>query len=210
MKISSLLKPTVLILMKTNKLISVGVDPGAKNGAIAIIDEDLNIIYLNKAPFYITENKSRKLKPKLNKATGKYEDDYGKDAWTDFTKLREIYLPIIKKGNDIIYTIEKVATRPSEGEKTSFKFGDSVGVHKGQFSLLNPVAFYHPLPSIWKKEFNLSHDKSGSLAEAERLFKVNLKDYLKKGKLDDIAEALLLAFYGLGKYIRENNLIDGE
>ena len=42
----------------TKKLISIGVDPGSRNGAIAIMDEDMHILHLGKAPFYLIESTS--------------------------------------------------------------------------------------------------------------------------------------------------------
>lgn len=188
-------------MMKYNKLISVGVDPGSRNGAIAIIDEQLNILYLAKAPFYLTESKSKKLKAKLNKETGKYETDYKKHAWTDFKSLREIYLPYVEGKYDILYTIEKVSVRSGEMEMSSFKFGDSLGIHRGQYSFLNPIFYAEPTPQVWKSEMGVTSDKNSSVELAEDLFKVNLKDYLSKGKKDDLAEALLLAFYGMKTYL---------
>ena len=190
------------------KLISIGVDPGSRNGAIAIMDEDMNILYLGKAPFYLKENTSRKLKPKLNKETGKYETDYSKHAWTDFKGLREIYEPFVNKKYEIIYTIERVSTRPNEGEASSFRFGDSIGVHRGQYSFLNPISYYEPTPAQWKTDLGVTSDKNSSKELAESLFGVNLKDYLKKGKVDDIAEALLLAFYGMRQYLRQEGYLE--
>ena len=194
----------------TKKLISIGVDPGSRNGAIAIMDEDMHILHLGKAPFYLIES-TKKLKPKLNKETGLYETDYSKHAWTDFKGLRKLYEPFINKKVSIIYTIERVSTRPGEGEASSFRFGDSLGVHRGQYSFLNPIAYYEPTPTQWKTNLGVTSDKNSSRELVEELFKVNLKDYLTKGKVDDIAEALLLAFYGMKQYLKEIGIIkDGN
>jgi len=186
-------------------LISIGVDVGSRNGALAIIDSNLNILELTKAPFYLVEVKSKKLKPKLNKSTGMYENDYKKYAWTDYTTLGNIYKPYIN--NDIIYTVEKVSVRRGEGETSSFIFGDSQGVHKGAYMLLNPIEMYHPTPQDWKKELKVTSDKDTSIKLAEEIFECNLKDFVKKGKVDDIAEALLLSFYGLKKYLENKGEI---
>lgn len=183
-------------------LISIGVDVGSKNGALAIIDSNLNILKLAKAPFYQVEIKSKVLKPKLNKATGMYEKDYRKQSWSDFKTLRDIYSPYIK--NNIIYTVEHVSARPKEGETSAFIFGDSLGVHQGQYSYLNPVDYYEPTPQVWKKELGVTSDKDTSIELVESIFNCNLRDYLKRGKTDDIAEALLLSFYGLKKYLEKN------
>lgn len=187
-------------------LLSIGVDVGSKNGAIAIINESLKVLELMKAPYYITEVKSKKLKNLvLNKETGKYEVAYKKRSWTDFKALGDIYRPYIKKSNKIVYTVEKVSVRPGEGETSSFIFGDSLGVHKGQYSLLNPIAYYEPRPNDWKKVMGVTSNKETSIKLAEDIFKVNLQEYVKKksDKVDDVAEALLLAFYGMQEYLKE-------
>lgn len=186
-------------------LLSIGVDVGSKNGAIAIINENLKVLELMKAPYYITEVKS---KPKknlvLNKETGKYEIAYKQRSWTDYKALGDIYKPYIKKSNKIIYTVEKVSVRPGEGETSSFIFGDSLGVHRGQYSLLQPIAYYEPRPNDWKKVMGVTSNKETSIKLAEDIFKVKLQDYIEKGKVDDVAEALLLAFYGMQEYFKEN------
>lgn len=189
-------------------LLSIGVDVGARNGAIAIIDEEFNILHLGKAPFMEVEaahTSANRTKPKLNKETGLYEQTYKKRAWTDYTKLRELFLPYV--GNDIVYTIEKVSVRVGEGEINSFIFGNSLGCFEGLSALLNPIDIYEPTPVIWKADMGVTSDKSSSVQLAESLFECDLKSFLKKGKVDDIAEALLLAVYGFKKYYdkQENN-----
>ena len=181
-----------------NKLISIGIDVGSSNGAISIVDEDLKILLLTKAPVYQTIIKSKRNKSKLNKETMKFEKDYRKKNWVDFKKLGEIFKPFV--GKSIIYTIEKVSSRPNEGESASFLNGNSLGVFQGMYGLLNPVKYYEPLPIVWKNELGVSSDKSTSVTLAEDLYQIKLKDYLPKGKVDDIAEALLLSFYGLREY----------
>ena len=188
------------MVAKTKKLLSIGVDPGTKNGAIAIVDDCLNIIYLAKAP-YLSENTSKRIKPKLNKETGMYDMAYKQRTWTDYTALRDIFLPYIN--NHIIYTVEKVQARTGEYESSSFVFGHSLGVYQGQYSLLNPIAFYTPRPQEWKNDLKLTSDKKESVIQAENLFQCDIKEYLKSGKKDDVAEALLLAFYGLRQYYSE-------
>lgn len=189
-------------------LLSIGVDVGARNGAIAVIDEEFNILHLGKAPFMEVEaahTSANRTKPKLNKETGIYEQTYKKRAWTDYIKLRELFLPYV--GNEIVYTIEKVSVRVGEGEINSFIFGNSLGCFEGLSALLNPIDIYEPTPVIWKAEMGVTSDKSSSVQLAESLFECDLKSFLKKGKVDDIAEALLLAVYGFKKYYdkQENN-----
>ena len=184
-----------------NKVISIGIDVGTINGAISIVDEDLNVLLLSKIPTYQTLVKSKRNKSKLNKETMKFEKDYRKRNWTDFKKLGEMLKPFI--GQKIVYTIEKVASRPGEGETASFLNGNSLGIFEGLYSLINPVAFYEPTPPVWKKEMGVTSDKSTSISLSEDIFQIKLRDFLRTGKVDDIAEALLLSFYGLRKY-KEN------
>ena len=186
---------------KTNKLISIGIDVGTVNGAISVVDEDGNILVLTKAPYYQTEIKSKRNKSKLNKETGKYEADFRKRNWVDFKQLRELFEPFLKYQK--IYTIERIMNRSQEGATAGFVNGNALGIFQGLYSLLEPEAYYEPTPMEWKKSMGLGSVKDSSIALAEEIYKVNLKDYLKKGKVDDIAEALLLSFYGLKKYYEE-------
>lgn len=189
-------------------LISVGVDVGSSHGAIAIINTELDILHLDMAPSYIVVNKSKRLKDKLNKETGIFEHNYAKKKWSDFMTLRELYAPYIK--NDIVYTVEKVFVRPKEGEVSSFIFGNSLGIHQGQVSYLNPVSFYNPTPQEWKKVMKVTSDKSTSIIMAQELFNIDLEQYRKKHKIekaDDLAEALLLSFYGLMQHLEATGSI---
>lgn len=189
--------------MSCNMLISVGIDVGARNGAISIIDENFKILYLDKAPYIevdMAHTSKNRVKPKLNKETGKYEVAYKKRSWTDYTKLREIFEPYVNKKYQIVYTIERVSVRPEEGEISSFIFGNSLGCFQGLSTYIQPIVIYEPTPQVWKKELGVNSDKETSVKLAEDIFNTNLKTYVKKGKVDDIAEALLLAVYGFKQY----------
>ena len=186
---------------KTNKLISIGIDVGTVNGAISVVDEDGNILLLTKAPYFQTEIKSKRNKSKLNKETGKYEADFRKRNWVDFTKLRDLFQPFMKHPK--IYTIERIMNRANEGASASFTNGNALGVFQGLYALLDPKAYYEPTPGEWKKGMGLGSVKDNSIALAEEIYKIDLKDYLSKGKVDDIAEALLLSFYGFKRYYEE-------
>jgi hypothetical protein len=78
--------------------------------------------------------------------------------------------------------------------------GNALGVFQGVSTLLHPIEYYEPLPIVWKTDLGVTSEKATSIELAEELFQVRLKDYLPKGKVDDIAEALLLAFYGLRQH----------
>ena len=184
-------------MAKKKKLISVGIDVGSSNGAIAIINEDLEVLYAGKVPIYQTEIKSKRNKSKLNKETGKYEVDYKKRTWVDFKEVGEIFKPFIP--SPLVLTIEKVIVKPGEGEPSSFAFGNSMGIFQGLYPYLDPIAYYEPLASEWKKEMGVTSHKETSINLAKDIYEVDLKKFVKRGKVDDIAEALLLAFYGLKK-----------
>lgn len=188
--------------MKTKKLLSIGIDVGSTNGAVSVVNEEGKVLLLIKAPTYQTEVKSKRNKSKLNKETGKFEADFRKRNWVDFKRLREIMSPFVS--NSIIYTIERIQQRPNEGETTSFMNGNSLGVFQGLYIYLNPIAYYEPSAGEWKKELGVSSLKDTSIQTAEEIYNIKLKDYLPKGKVDDIAEALLLSFYGLKKYYENN------
>ena len=188
--------------LKTKKLISIGIDVGSTNGAISIVSEDGEILLLTKAPIYQTEVKSKRNKSKLNKETGKFEADFRKRNWVNFKELRSLLEPYIKYS--IIYTIEHIQQRPNEGETTSFMNGNSLGIFQGLYSYLNPIEYFEPSAKEWKTSLGVTSLKDTSINLAEEIYKVKLKDYLPKGKVDDIAEALLLSFYGLKKYYENN------
>ena len=178
-------------------MISIGIDVGARNGAIAIIDDSLKIHYLAKAPYLEVEaahTSANRNKPKLNKETGKFEQVYRKRAWTDYRQFRGIFQPYVN--SDIIYTMERVSVRHGEGEISSFIFGNSLGCFEGLSAYLNPKYIFEPTPANWKEVLGVTSDKGTSVRLAEDIFGVSLKDFVSKGKVDDIAEALLLAVYG--------------
>lgn len=189
-------------LKTKDNVLSIGIDVGSVNGAISIVSEEGEILLLTKAPTYQTEVKSKRNKSKLNKETGKFEADFRKRNWVDFKKMGDIFRPYI--GRRIIYTIERIQQRPNEGETTSFMNGNSLGVFQGVYSFLSPIEYFEPSASEWKKELGVTSLKDTSISLAEEIYNIKLKDYLPKGKVDDIAEALLLSFYGFKKYYELN------
>ena len=185
-------------MKKAKDLLSIGIDVGSTNGAIAVIDVNLNILAACKVPTYTTEIKSKRNKSKLNKETGKYEVDYKKRTWVDFKKVGEVFRPFLT--SSLILTIEKVIVKGGEGEPNSFAFGNAMGIFQGLYPFLNPIAYYEPLVTEWKKEMGVSAIKDSSVKLATEIYNTDLKVFRKRGKTDDIAEALLLAFYGLKTY----------
>lgn len=193
-----MMKMRTTSLRTKKQLLSIGIDVGSVNGAISVVNEEGKILLLTKAPVYQTEVKSKRNKSKLNRVTGKYEADFRKRNWVDFRKVGEVLQPFTE--HKIIYTIERIQQRPDEGETTSFMNGNSLGIFQGLYSYLNPAEYFEPTAGEWKKELGVTSLKETSIHLAEEIYNVNLKDYLPKGKVDDIAEALLLSFYGFKKY----------
>lgn len=179
-------------------LISIGADPGTKNGAIAIINEKLKILELKKLDFISQEIKSKvNSSLKLNKETKKYERTYRTKTWTDPHSFRDLFSRYIKKRNSIIYTVERVFSKHGEGEGNSFIFGNSLGILQGQISYLNPLKYYEPRPQEWKDELGINSTKSLSINLCNELFEDSITND------DNLAEALLLAFLGLKRYYEE-------
>ena len=102
--------------------------------------------------------------------------------------------------------MERVSVRPDEGEISSFIFGNSLGCFEGLSAYLNPIFMVEPTPNVWKAEMGLSSEKDDSIKLVEELFEgIDLRQYVPKGKLDDVSEALLLSVYGFKKYDDYNN-----
>ena len=93
--------------------------------------------------------------------------------------------------------------KSNEGATAGFMNGNALGVFQGLYALLEPQEYNEPTPGEWKKAMGLGSIKDSSITLAEEIYKIKLKDYLPKGKVDDIAEALLLSFYGFKKYYEE-------
>lgn len=192
-------------MVEENKIISIGIDPGSRNGAIAVIDSDLNILKLTKAPFKEEVVKSAKLKRKLNKDTNIYENSYKKRAWTSYEELKDILMPF--KDNNIIYSLEKVFVMPNEANTQSFIFGNSFGIFQCLNLYIEPLAYYEPTPIEWKGYMGVTSDKYTSINLANKIFESSLRhnniELKSKGKHSDLAEALLISFFGLSKYAKQ-------
>ena len=167
-------------LKKKAKILSIGIDVGSVNGAISVVDEELNILLLTKTPTYQTLIKSKKNKDKLNKETGKFEADYRKRNWLDFRKVGELLRPYL--GQKVIFTVERVSSRPQEGEASSFLNGNSLGIFQGISVYFNPIEYYEPIPSVWKADLGVTSHKDTSIKLAEEMYQVSLREYLKRGK----------------------------
>ena len=110
----------------------------------------------------------------------------------DGRKLAEI----LRVFPDAEVWLEGVASRPGQGVASVFSFGDTYGSIRGVLGALN-IPTYTVAPQTWKKWLKIS-SKEDSLKAAFDLFKVPFKK-----KDHNIAEALLLAYYGQKE--RENH-----
>lgn len=97
---------------------------------------------------------------------------------------------ILRLYPDLICYLEGVSSRPGQGVASVFSFGDTYGCIRGVLGTLN-IPVYTITPSKWKKELKIS-SKEDSLKASKDLF-----PHLKFKKKDhNIAEALLIAYYG--------------
>jgi crossover junction endodeoxyribonuclease RuvC len=97
---------------------------------------------------------------------------------------------ILRVYPDLVCYLEKVASRPGQGVGSVFSFGDTYGTIRGVLGALN-IPTYYVSPQRWKKELKIS-SKEDSLKASFDLFsglKFKKKDH-------NIAEALLIAYYG--------------
>jgi crossover junction endodeoxyribonuclease RuvC len=97
---------------------------------------------------------------------------------------------ILRVYPDLVCYLEGVASRPGQGVASVFSFGDTYGAIRGVLGALN-IPVYTVSPSKWKKALEVS-SKEDSLKASKDLFP--LVSFKKKDH--NIAEALLIAYYG--------------
>jgi crossover junction endodeoxyribonuclease RuvC len=97
---------------------------------------------------------------------------------------------ILRVYPDLVCYLEGVASRPGQGVASVFSFGDTYGAIRGVLGALN-IPTYTVTPSKWKKELKIS-SKEDSLKASKELF----PSVQFKKKDHNIAEALLIAYYG--------------
>lgn len=92
--------------------------------------------------------------------------------------------------------VEKVASMPKQGVKSTFEFGKSAGYIEGVLSACG-ISYQLVPPRVWKKEFSLGSNKHESIVVCKRLFPaVNLRPSpVCRKDSDGMAEALLMAEY---------------
>jgi crossover junction endodeoxyribonuclease RuvC len=97
---------------------------------------------------------------------------------------------ILRVYPDLVCYLEGVASRPGQGVASVFSFGDTYGAIRGVLGALN-IPVYTVSPSKWKKALEVS-SKEDSLKASKDLF----PSVQFKKKDHNIAEALLIAYYG--------------
>jgi crossover junction endodeoxyribonuclease RuvC len=97
---------------------------------------------------------------------------------------------ILRVYPDLVCYLEGVASRPGQGVASVFSFGDTYGAIRGVLGALN-IPVYTVSPSKWKKALDVS-SKEDSLKASKDLF----PSVQFKKKDHNIAEALLIAYYG--------------
>ena len=152
------------------KRIYIGIDPGI-NGGIAILENREVVLAFKPPTKKVLVNKKEKKEIDFDLVCQEFE------AFTD----------------SVCY-IEKSQPMSKQGVTSMFNYGVGYGSYKGILTALK-IPFQEIRPQTWKKEFDLTSDKSLSILTAECLFP---KIKFKKTH-DGIAEALLIAEYARRK-----------
>lgn len=157
--------------MESLKII-VGIDPGI-NGGIALMD--LEHVQVFKCPTMVNEGKK----------------EY------DLKEMVRVIESFMGYPNELTAYIETVHAMPKQGVVSMFSFGKGYGYWIGMFAALKiPVNYVRP--QEWKKFYNLGSDKLEAIERAKYIYpSVNLKPGKMKNDHDGMAEALLIARYGM-------------
>lgn len=154
-------------------MIYIGVDPGT-TGAIAIINEDMCIVYDFQDP--------KSLDVLLKMASG---DGNPSDGSFQSRSVRAV--------------VEKVHAMPRQGVSTTFKFGLAYGKVMGwldacliPYELVTPQKWWKGVADSAPKG---TDKKAAALELARRLFPELAPTYLRRKKDHNRAEALLIAEY---------------
>lgn len=153
-------------------MIIAGIDPG-RRGAIVIVDTDsLEVVASHRMPYV----------------------DKGLDLW-------EI-ADIIASNSVNLAVVEKQQSMPKQGVKSCFTIGLGFGSLLGVLAALK-VPFVTPSPSKWTRralEGIPGDGKARNILACRRLFPhLDLTPGRVKRPHDGIADAALLAYYGMGQ-----------
>lgn len=157
-------------------MIFVGVDPGSKTGAYAIL----------------LPNRGPVVKPWDN-------DEFIHDIRDVHTLIERTAL----SGENwrAAAMVEKVGAMPKQGISSTWSFAENFGYIQGVLHALG-IAFQLVPPRVWKNEFSLNSDKANSIEVCHRLYPDVCLKRTDKCKKDDnnLAEALLMAEYARRKF----------
>ena len=137
--------------------------------------------------------------------------DPGKRGAVAIIRDGEAYAFPIKKIREIcetyegicIATVEAVHAMPHQGVTSCFTFGEGLGYIKGMLDAFQ-IPYKTVPPQVWKKEFGVTADKKTSIWKCEELYPgLNLYPTKRsRTKSDGMAEAVLIATYGMKHYER--------
>lgn len=151
-------------------MIVAGLDPG-KTGALVVLYEDGSTLVLR-----VPLTKEKPFRP----------------DWEKWSNTWRFSLSI---STPDVFVAEAVHGWKGQAAGASFAFGQAEGFAKALIMSVNRPIHKAP-PSVWKAKLKISQDKADAIAEASRLIP-SLIPHMRRKKDDGVAEAGLLAYYGL-------------
>lgn len=148
-----------------------GVDPGC-SGAVAFLGEDP--ITYEMPTYQITKGRSLRRQIDIPAFIKIFEDN----------RPQHVY-------------IERVSAQPGNGAASAFSFGWNCAIVEVTMCALK-IPFTYVTPQVWKKAMDCPADKDGARQRATQLLPELAHNWLLK-RQDGVAEASLLALYGLNK-----------
>ena len=177
----------------------IGIDPGIANGAIAIIDENKNILYNANLPTtdkQVKGNSAKAIDKKIKDPSVKIRKKVNKKKTElDIYALKDLVASY--DVSTITVIIEKVHAMNTAGQKqgisSSGRFMKACGLLEGLFIGMG-IKVELISPQAWKKHFGLiKKEKEDSVKLAEEIFDIKFKYKYEHNK----GEALLIAYYGM-------------
>lgn len=163
-------------------VICLGIDPG-KKGAVALIDENEEIVYFtktNRPVIYDAPVIDKNISPNLiNKIIGEIRRQFNNE-----------YL--------IIGCLEQVATMPSDGHSGAFTFGRGYGYWE-MAMICHGIRFFNPRPTKWQTEIfgrTIGKNKDSSRAVAIKRWP-NIAEMFHAKSDDGRSDACHLGVFGI-------------
>lgn len=158
-------------------MIVAGLDPG-KNGALVTLFEDGSTT-VSRVPLEEIQKPGRK-----SKSTVPAYREWAR-AWRQ---------QLLFSQPDVI-VIEQVGAWSGQGVTSAFNFGRVLGFAEAILCYVD-VPWHRAPPNVWKQRMGVSDVKADAIEEAKRLIP-SLAPELNRKKDDGVAEAGLLAYYGI-------------